>query len=204
MKSKTADVVLTLTDIRSTEQVALEQGHYKKTDLGWAGGGAGFFGAFAAAGASSYANTEIGQVVAIAYLDAFSKLVNDVKSMDHDAKKDNVQQSVTMAKPGKLYEQPNNKSKVVRDLDPGCHPLPHRRKGQDLVESQRRARQRRLGPLAAVRAGEVVSSAGAVTGATATRPAPSSLQLRPGRPQIGDHGNRVAAAAISVSTTPSL
>ena len=51
MKSKTADVVLTLTDVRSTEQVALEQGHYKKTDLGWAGGGAGFFGAFAAAGA---------------------------------------------------------------------------------------------------------------------------------------------------------
>jgi hypothetical protein len=99
--------------------VALEQGHYKKTDLGWAGGGAGFFGAFAAAGASSYANTEIGQVVAIAYLDAFSKLVNDVKTMNHDAKTDNVQQSVTMAKPGKLYEEANNKSKVIRDLDPG-------------------------------------------------------------------------------------
>ena len=119
MKSKTADVVLTLTDVRSTEQVALEQGHYKKTDLGWAGGGAGFFGAFAAAGASSYANTEIGQVVAVAYLDAFSKLVTDVKGMSHDVKADNAQQSVTMAKPGKLYEQPNNKSKVVRDLDPG-------------------------------------------------------------------------------------
>jgi len=119
MKSKTADVVLTLTDVRSTEQVALEQGHYKKTDLGWAGGGFGFFGAFAAAGASSYANTEIGQVVAVAYLDAYTKLVNDVKSMDHDAKTDNAQQSVTMAKPGKLYEQSNNKSKVIRDLDAG-------------------------------------------------------------------------------------
>jgi len=119
MKSKTADVVLTLTDIRSTEQVALEQGHYKKTDIGWAGGGLGFFGAFAAAGASSYANTEIGQVVAVAYLDAYSKLVNDVKTMAHNAKTDNVQQSVRMAKPGKLYEEPNNKSKVVRDLDPG-------------------------------------------------------------------------------------
>jgi hypothetical protein len=119
MKSKTADVVLTLTDVRSTEQVALEQGHYKKTDLGWAGGGAGFFGAFAAAGASSYANTEIGQVVAVAYLDAYTKLVNDVKTMDHDAKTDNAQQSVTMAKPGKLYEKADNKSKVIRDLDPG-------------------------------------------------------------------------------------
>jgi Curli production assembly/transport component CsgG len=119
MKSKTADVVLTLTDVRSTEQVALEQGHYKKTDLGWGGGGGGFFGAFAAAGASSYANTEIGQVVAIAYLDAYTKLVTDVKSMNHDAKTDNVQQSVTMARPGKLYKEASNKSEVIRDLDPG-------------------------------------------------------------------------------------
>jgi hypothetical protein len=34
LKSKTADVVLTLTDVLSTEQVALEQGHAKKTDRG--------------------------------------------------------------------------------------------------------------------------------------------------------------------------
>jgi len=130
MKSKTADVVLTLTDVRSTEQVALEQGHYKKTDIGWAGGGGGFFGAFAAAGASSYANTEIGQVVAVAYLDAYTKLVNDVNNIAPDAKADNVQQSVTMAKPGKLYEQPNNKSKVVRDLDPGMTLYPTGEKQQ--------------------------------------------------------------------------
>jgi hypothetical protein len=119
MKSKEADVVLTLTDVRSTEQVALEQGHYKKTDIGWAGGGAGFFGAFAAAGASSYANTEIGQVISVAYLDAFTKMVTEVKGMSLNAKEDNVQQSVTMAKPGKLYEAASVKSKVVRDLEPG-------------------------------------------------------------------------------------
>jgi curli biogenesis system outer membrane secretion channel CsgG len=120
LKSKTADVVLTMTDVRSTEQVALEQGHAKKTDLGWLGGGGlGFFGGFAAAGASSYANTEIGQVVAMAYLDAYTKLVNDVKNVTPDAKADNVQQAVTMAKPGKLYTSPDLKSKVVRDLDAG-------------------------------------------------------------------------------------
>jgi curli biogenesis system outer membrane secretion channel CsgG len=120
LKSKTADVVLTLTDVRSTEQVALQQGHAKKTDLGWGAGGAGgFFGGFAAAGASSYANTEIGQVVTMAYLDAFVKLVADAKNMEHDAKADNVKQSVTMAKPGKMYEGPDTKAKVVRDLDPG-------------------------------------------------------------------------------------
>jgi curli biogenesis system outer membrane secretion channel CsgG len=120
IKSKTADVVLTLTDVRSTEQVALEQGHAKKTDLGWMGGGGGaFFGGFAAGGASSYANTEIGQVVTMAYLDAYVKLVGDLKNAAPNAKADNVQQSVLMSKPGKLYADSNLKSKVVRDLDAG-------------------------------------------------------------------------------------
>jgi curli biogenesis system outer membrane secretion channel CsgG len=119
LKSKTADVVLTLTDVRSTEQVSLEQGHAKKTDLGWGAGGGGFFGAFAAGGASSYANTEIGQVVAMAYLDAFTKMVADIKATPPDAKADNVQQAVSMAKPGKMYANPDLKSTVVRDLDPG-------------------------------------------------------------------------------------
>jgi curli biogenesis system outer membrane secretion channel CsgG len=125
LKSKTADVVLTLTDVRSTEQVSLQQGHAKKTDLGWgAGGGLGFFGGFAAGGASSYANTEIGQVVTMAYLQAFTKLVDDVKKIQPDAKADNVAQSVSMAKPGKLYEKPNLKSTVVRDLDVGMTMYP--------------------------------------------------------------------------------
>jgi len=119
LKSKTADVVLTLTDVRSTEQVALEQGHSKKTDLGWGAGGGAFFGGFAAAGASSYANTEIGQVVTMAYLDSYTKLVNDIKGMSLNAKADNVTQSVTMAKPGKMYSAANLKAPVVRDLDPG-------------------------------------------------------------------------------------
>lgn len=119
LKSKTADVVLTLTDVRSTEQVSLQQGHAKKTDLGWGGGGGAFFGGFAAGGASGYANTEIGQVVTMAYLDAYIKLVDDIKLVQPDAKANNVSQSVTMAKPGKMYETPNVKGKLVRDLDPG-------------------------------------------------------------------------------------
>jgi len=119
MKSKTADVVLTLTDVRSTEQVALEQGHAKKTDIGWMGGGGAFFGGFAGGGASSYANTEIGQVVTMAYLDAYTKMVGNLKNAAPDAKADNVQQSVTMSKPGKMYAESSLKSPVVRALDPG-------------------------------------------------------------------------------------
>ncbi len=119
LKSKTADVVLTLTDVRSTEVIATVQGHAKKTDMGWGAGAGAFFGGFAAAGASSYANTEIGQVVAMAYYDALKKLVEEVKIASPDAKADNVAQSVTMAKPGRLYAKPDLKSSVVRDLDAG-------------------------------------------------------------------------------------
>jgi len=120
LKSKTADVVLTLTDVRSTEQVSLQQGHAKKTDLGWGAGGGGFFGAFAAAGASSYANTDIGQVVTAAYYEAFVKLVNDVRQIKPDAKADNVQQAVAMAQPGRLLATPSNAGQVVRDLAAGA------------------------------------------------------------------------------------
>jgi hypothetical protein len=106
--------------VRSTEQVALEQGHAKKTDLGWMGGGGGaFFGGFAAGGASGYANTEIGQVVTMAYLDAYIKMVAELKNAAPDAKADNVQQSVKVSKPGKMYAASNLKSDVVRELDPG-------------------------------------------------------------------------------------
>jgi hypothetical protein len=80
LDSKTADVVLTLTDVRSTEQVALVKGHAKKTDVGFGAVGGGFnVTSLVAAGASTYANTDIGQVVAMAYLDAFTKLVEQLK-----------------------------------------------------------------------------------------------------------------------------
>jgi hypothetical protein len=119
LKSKTADVVLTLMDARSTEQVAAEQGHAKKTDLGWTGGGAGYLGAFIAGGASSYANTEIGQVIMQAYIDAYTKMVPEVRQLSGNAATDNAVQAVRMAKPGKLYSMPDLKSEVVRDLDEG-------------------------------------------------------------------------------------
>ena len=39
IRDKSADVVLTLTDVRSTEQVAMEEGHASKTDIGFNLGG---------------------------------------------------------------------------------------------------------------------------------------------------------------------
>ena len=64
---------------RTTEEDALTQGYARKTDVSWgAGGGAGWWGGFAAAGGYGYQNTEIGQVIVLAYLDAYKKLVTQL------------------------------------------------------------------------------------------------------------------------------
>ena len=76
VKKGEANVTLSLVNGRTTEEEALTEGYARKTDVSWgAGGGAGWWGGFAAAGASGYQNTEIGQIIVLAYLDAYKKLV---------------------------------------------------------------------------------------------------------------------------------
>jgi curli biogenesis system outer membrane secretion channel CsgG len=135
IKKKTADVVLTVTDVRSSEQVALSEGHSTKTDLGWGAGG-GFFsgGYFAAGGASGYADTEIGQVVSLAYLQAYTDMVGKFAALPDSAKAENAQQAVTMAKPGRMYKTSSTKSAVVRPLDPGMMLYPTGNKDETMWE----------------------------------------------------------------------
>jgi len=118
-KRKTADVVLTVTDVRSTEQVAMAEGSAKKTDLGWGAGG-GLFGysGFGAMGASGYANTEIGQVITLAYLQAYTDIVAQLGGLPANASAANAQQAVTVTKPARLFTTAKG-TKVVRSLDPG-------------------------------------------------------------------------------------
>ena len=74
-----ANVTLSLVNGRTTEEEAITQGYARKTDVSWgAGGGAGWWGGFAAAGGYGYQNTEIGQVIVLAYLDAYKKLVTQL------------------------------------------------------------------------------------------------------------------------------
>ena len=133
LKKKTADVTLTVTDVRSSEQVALTEGHSTKTDLGWgAGGGLFAGGGFSAGGATGYSDTEIGQVIALAYLQAYSDLVAKFAELPDSASASNQQQAVTMAKPGRMYASADPKSKVVRTLDAGMMLYPTGQK-QDML-----------------------------------------------------------------------
>ncbi len=75
IKKKEANVTLSMVDSRTTEEYVVE-GYARKTDIGFGGGGgAGWWGGLAAAGGSSYQSTDIGQVIVLAYLDAYSKMV---------------------------------------------------------------------------------------------------------------------------------
>ncbi len=118
-KSKTADVVLTVTDVRSSEQVAMAEGSAKKTDIGWGAGG-GLFGGggLGAAGVGGYANTELGQVITLAYLQAYTDLVAQLGGLPDNASAANAQQAVTVTKPARLFTGPDGKG-VVRSLDVG-------------------------------------------------------------------------------------
>ena len=120
ISSKTADVVLTVTNVRTSEQQAMEEGHGSKTDVGFGfGGGWGGWGGFGGMGISNYQNTAIGQVVVLAYIEAYTKLVGDLGGLSAQAATDAPSQSVTMQRAGRLYTTASEKSKVVRPLDPG-------------------------------------------------------------------------------------
>ena len=78
ISKKEANVTLSMVDTRSTEEFVTE-GYARKTDVGFGvGGGAGWWGGLAAAGGSGYQNTEIGQVIVLAYLDAYIKMVHQL------------------------------------------------------------------------------------------------------------------------------
>ncbi|MDR3526772.1 MAG: CsgG/HfaB family protein [Rhizomicrobium sp.] len=119
ISSSTADVVLTVTDVRSSEQVAMEEGHGSKNDIGFGVGGGGFWGGgYGGMGVSNYQNTKIGQVVTLAYIDAYTKLVTDLHGAPDSASAANEVQAVTMAKAGNMYKSSNGKG-LVRKLDAG-------------------------------------------------------------------------------------
>ena len=124
INSKTADVVLSIVDVRTGEDGPITEGHGSKTDVGFGvGGGWGDWGGFGGAGVSSYTNTDIGQVVALAYIDAYSKMVDQMGGLPgaqgSSASEAASTQAVSMSRSGRMYEHPSLKSHVVRSLTTG-------------------------------------------------------------------------------------
>lgn len=86
VNKKEANVTLSVVNARTTVEEALTEGYARKSDLSFgAGGGAGWWGGFAALGGSGYQDTDIGQVIVLAYLDAYTKLVTQLGGLPENA-----------------------------------------------------------------------------------------------------------------------
>lgn len=74
-----ANTVLTLTNVRTTETLDVADGYAAKNSLTFAGGGGvGFFGGAAGLVGGGYDNTDIGRIVTLAFIQAYSKMVNEL------------------------------------------------------------------------------------------------------------------------------
>lgn len=77
LKSKKleANTVLSLTNVRTTETIATEEGYAAKNNLSFGGGG---FLAVAGAAGGGYDNTEIGRIVTLSFIQAYTKMVGSL------------------------------------------------------------------------------------------------------------------------------
>jgi curli biogenesis system outer membrane secretion channel CsgG len=86
VKKGEANVTLSVVNARTTEEEALTEGYARKTDVSFGAGGSSFFGgSFAGAGGGGYQDTAIGQIIVLAYLDAYTKLVSEMGGLPTNA-----------------------------------------------------------------------------------------------------------------------
>lgn len=81
-----ANVTLSIVNARTTVEEALTEGYAQKQDVGFRASG-GFWGGgdWGGANVGSYQNTEIGQIIVLAYLDAYTDLVSQLGGLPDDA-----------------------------------------------------------------------------------------------------------------------
>lgn len=122
-KKMEANTVLSLTNVRTTETIATQEGYAVKNNLSFGAGGAGFFGAGIAAVGGGYDNTDVGRMVTLAFIQAYSKMVADLGLLTPGAA------GTAEAAPAKTFSaqrpvimrvSPAGTGKVIRTLPAGA------------------------------------------------------------------------------------
>jgi len=86
VKKGEANVTLSIVDARTTEETALVEGYARKSDVSFGAGGGVFSGGwFGGAAGGGYQDTAIGQIIVLAYLDAYTKLVGELGGLPENA-----------------------------------------------------------------------------------------------------------------------
>jgi hypothetical protein len=120
-----AQAILSVTDVRTSETKAVEEGRAKKTDVSFAlGAGGGGWGGWGGVVGGGYENTPIGQVVSLAFLEAYTRLVNNLGGLPADAKAAAPERSYQAIRATKMRKFPDPGATVVRSLEPGMRVFP--------------------------------------------------------------------------------
>ena len=134
IKMQEAATTLTLSDVRSTLQVAAASGTYKKSD--WA-----FGGVLGAVGGGAYTSTEEGKLVAGALLDNYNNIVRDVRddpsllASTSEVGQQNAEESLQASDfaPGAVLSAKLANVKVTAAADKGSEVVTTLTKGEEVV-----------------------------------------------------------------------
>ncbi|CDO36798.1 MULTISPECIES: CsgG/HfaB family protein [Novosphingobium] len=85
VKKGEANVTLSIVNSRTTVEEALTEGYARKSDISFGAGGLFGGNTFGGAAGGGYQNTQIGQIIVLAYLDAYTKLVTQLGGLPADA-----------------------------------------------------------------------------------------------------------------------
>lgn len=122
-KKLEANTVLSVTNVRTTETLAVVEGYAAKNDISIGGGGGFFGGVGVGVVGGGYDNTDIGRIVTLAFIDAYSKLVTQLGGIGAGA------EGTAEATPARTYtvtaalnmrRTPAANGALVRTLQPGA------------------------------------------------------------------------------------
>lgn len=127
-KKMEANTVLSITNVRTTETIAVEDGYAAKNSLSFGGGaGTGFFGGGIGVVGGGYDNTDIGRIVTLSFIQAYSKLVISLGLVRPGASgtaEAAPAKTFTAQAPLALRSSASASGRVVRTLPPGAMVYP--------------------------------------------------------------------------------
>ena len=118
-----ANTVLSLTNVRTTETLAVQDGYAAKNSISWGGGGGGFFGAGLGLVGGGYDSTDIGRIVTLAFIQAYSKMVYDLGLVTPGSvgtAEASPTKTFTAQAPVAMRVSASAGAKVIRTLPPGA------------------------------------------------------------------------------------
>ncbi len=115
-KKVEAQIVLSLVNTRTSEEEYNIEGFAKKSDFSW---GAGGFSGWNAMGGGSYASTDVGKVVGLAFLDGYKQLVEQMGGLSANVVASAPRQSFIATAAFELKRSPSKSSGTVRKIESG-------------------------------------------------------------------------------------